>query len=115
MKGHTFNVDEGKSVAIECNEFIIDEKRPPFWEWIHEDDETNKLTIREDKKDKYLLNSDPPYLWIFNAEMSDRGYYRCCIEYSTSKFQPCKRGTTVLYNIIILYNFFIDCTHTIFT
>jgi hypothetical protein len=42
--------------------------------------------IREDKKDKYLgLKSDPPYyLWILNAEMSDRGYYRCCIEYSTS-------------------------------
>ena len=92
MKGHTFNVDEGKSVAIECNEFIIDEKRPPFWEWIHEDDETNKLTIREDKKDKYLLNSDPPYLRILNAEMSDRGYYRCCIEYSTSNGEETVRS-----------------------
>jgi hypothetical protein len=39
------------------------------------DDETNTLTIREDKKDKYFgLKSDPPYyLRILNAEMSDRG------------------------------------------
>jgi hypothetical protein len=78
LKGYAFKVDEGKSVAIECK--IIDEEKygPPFWERINENDETNILTIREDKKDKYLgLKSGPPYnLWILNAEMSDRGHYR---------------------------------------
>jgi hypothetical protein len=81
LKGHTFNVDEGKSVAIECNINYEKKYRPPFWERINEDDEKNILTIREVKKNKYLgLRSDPPYyLRILNAEMSDRGHYRCCI------------------------------------
>ena len=96
MKGltSTFNVDEGNSVAIECN--INYEKKycTPFWERIHENDETNILTIREDKKDKYFgLKSDPPYfLRILNAEMSDRGYYRCCVEYSTSNGEETMRS-----------------------
>jgi len=93
LKGHTFNVDEGKSVAIECNIIYEKKDRPPFWERFNENDETNKLTIREDKKDKYLgLKSDPPYLRILNSEMSDRGYYRCCIEYSTSNGEETVRS-----------------------
>ena len=94
MKGYAFKVDEGKSVAIECK--IIDEENycQPFWERIHENDETNILTIREDKKDKYSgLKCNPPYyLWILNAEMSDRGYYRCCMEYSTSNGEETMRS-----------------------
>jgi len=94
LKSYTLTVVEGRSVAIECNNIIYGKKyRPPFWEKIHENDETNKWTIREDKKDKYLgLESDPPYLRILNAEMSDRGYYRCCIEYSTSNAEETVRS-----------------------
>jgi hypothetical protein len=53
LSSHTFNVDEGKSVAIECN-IIYEKKYRLFWEWINEDDEANILTIREDKTDKYF-------------------------------------------------------------
>jgi hypothetical protein len=49
LKGHTFNVDEGKSVAIECNINYEKKYGPPFCEWINEDDEKNILTIREDR------------------------------------------------------------------
>jgi hypothetical protein len=61
-----YNNDSINSVAIECNINYEKEYHPPFWERINEDDEKNILTIREDKKDKYLgLKSDPPYyLWI---------------------------------------------------
>jgi hypothetical protein len=96
LKGlaRTFNVDEGNSVAIECNINYEKKYRPPFWERINEDDEKNILTIRENKKDKYFgLKSDPPYfLRILNAEMSDRGYYRCCMEYSTSNGEETMRS-----------------------
>ena len=92
LKGHTFNVDEGKSVAIECN-IIYEKKYRLFWEWINEDDEANILTIRENKTDKYFgLENDPPYLRILNSEMSDKGYYRCCIEYSTSNGEETVRS-----------------------
>jgi len=85
LKSYTLTVVEGRSVAIECNIIYEKEYCPPFWERIHENDETNKLTIKEDKKGKYFgLKRDPPCLTILNAEMSDRGDYCCCIEYSTS-------------------------------
>ena len=93
LKGHTFIVDEGKSVAIECNINYEQMCCQPFWERINENDETNKLTIREDKKDKYFgLKRDPPCLTILNAEMSDGGYYCCCIEYSTSNGEETVRS-----------------------
>jgi hypothetical protein len=49
LKGYAFKVDEGKSVAIECKIIYEEKYRPPFWEWINEDDEKNILTIREDR------------------------------------------------------------------
>jgi hypothetical protein len=39
----TFNVDEGNSVAIECNINYEKEYRPPFWERINEEDEKKQL------------------------------------------------------------------------
>jgi hypothetical protein len=42
------------------------------------------LKINENKKDTFDLETDPPCLTILNAQMSDSGYYYCCIEYSTS-------------------------------
>ena len=94
LNGYAFNVDEGKSISIECKIIYEEKYGPPFWERINEDDEKNILTIREDKKDKYFgLRSDPPYfLRILNAEMSDRGYYRCCMEYSTSNGEETMRS-----------------------
>jgi hypothetical protein len=88
-------VDEGKSVAIECN--INYEKKycPPFWERINEDDETNILTIREDKKDKYLgLRSGPPY------------YLRILNEWKKSYF------INILWNFIksvMIFKYLVPC------
>ena len=99
LKGHTFNVDEGKSVAIECN-IIYEKKYRSFWERINEDDETNILTIKKGNTDKYLgLESDPPFLRILNSAMSDRGYYRCCIEYSTSNGEETVRSKKAHLNV----------------
>ena len=42
------------------------------------------MKLNENKKDRVELEIDPPCLTILNAQMSDSGYYYCCIEYSTS-------------------------------
>jgi hypothetical protein len=63
------------SIPIGCEEIEnkIKDGRP-FWEMIRENDETEKLTIKENKKGKYFgLERDPPCLTILNAQMSDRG------------------------------------------
>ena len=101
MKDYALKVDEGKLVSIQCKIIYEEKYGPPFWEWINEDDEKNKLTIREGKKDKYLiLKSDSYYLRILNAEMSDRGYYRCCIEYSTSNGEKKTVGSEKAHLIV---------------
>ena len=85
MKPETFTVYECELVSIRCKDIRnkkIDDQL--FWERIGEHDEENNLTIREKKKGRFDLEIDPPCLTILNAQMSDSGYYYCCIEYSTS-------------------------------
>ena len=85
MKNDTITVYENEAVPIGCEE--IENKTKdcrPFWAMIHENGETETL-IEENKGGKYFgLERDPPCLTILNAQMSDSGYYCCCIKYSTS-------------------------------
>jgi hypothetical protein len=84
LKQDTFTVYESELVSIRCKE-IRNKKYDDqlFWERIDEHKENN-LTIREKIKGRFDLEIDPPCLTILNAQMSDSGYYYCCIEYSTS-------------------------------
>jgi hypothetical protein len=80
----TFTVYVKELVSIRCEKIRNDKENDQlFWEKVDEH-EKNKLTIREKKKDRFDLEIDPPCLTILDAEMSDSGYYYCCIEYSTS-------------------------------
>jgi hypothetical protein len=80
-----FTVYEREEVLIECSE-IRNNKNDgqAYWEKIDENGDSCNLTIREDTEGKYGLKRDPPCLKILNVQISDRGYYRCCINYSAS-------------------------------
>ena len=75
-----FTVYEREEVLIECSE-IRNNKNDgqPYREKIDENGDSCNLIIREDTEGKYGLKRDPPCLKILNVQMSDRGYYRCCI------------------------------------
>ena len=81
-----FTVYETEEVLIECSK-IRNSKNcgEPYWERIVEDDKKHKSTIRLEKGDEFDLETDPPCLKILDVQMSDRGYYRCCIDYSDGK------------------------------
>jgi hypothetical protein len=53
------------------------------------------LTIREDKEGRYGLKKDPSRLTILDTQMSDRGYYHCCIDYSASNRKETARSKKV--------------------
>jgi hypothetical protein len=93
LKNDTITVYENEAVPIGCEE--IENKTKdcrPFWEMIHENEETETF-IKENKGGKYFgLERDPPCLTILNAAMSDSGYYCCCIEYSTSNGRKIARS-----------------------
>jgi hypothetical protein len=80
-----FTVYENELVSIRCKE-IRNKKNDDqvFWEKFDEHDQENNMTIREKKEGRFDLEIDPPCLTILNVQMSDNGYYNCCIEYSTS-------------------------------
>ena len=82
MKQAKFIVYETEDLLIKCSE-IRNNKNDgqPYWERIDENGESCNMTIKEDK---YCLERYPPCLKILNVQMSDRGYYLCCIDYSTS-------------------------------
>jgi hypothetical protein len=51
--------------------------------------------MKEELFHKYIVkfySQSPYFLRILNAEMSDRGYYRCCMEYSTSNGEETMRS-----------------------
>jgi hypothetical protein len=84
LKQNTFTGDENELVSIRCKKIRNDKENDQlFWEKVDEHGK-NKLKINENKKDRFDLETDPPCLTILNAQMSDNGYYYCCIEYSTS-------------------------------
>ena len=84
MKQETFTVYENEFVSIKCKDIRNKKKEDQlFWERIDEHGK-NKLKIREKKEDRFDLEINPPCLKILNAQISDSGYYYCCIEYSTS-------------------------------
>jgi hypothetical protein len=84
LKQNTFTVYENELVSIRCEKIRNDKENDQlFWEKVDEHGK-NKLKINENKKDTFDLETDPPCLTILNAQMSDSGYYYCCIEYSTS-------------------------------
>ena len=84
MKQNTLTVYENELVSIRCEKIRNDKENDQlFWEKVDEHGK-NKLKINENKKDTFDLETDPPCLTILNAQMSDSGYYYCCIEYSTS-------------------------------
>ena len=86
MKQDTLTVYENELVSIGCSKIRNNKNDDQlFWERIHENDEKNKLTIRENTEDRFNLSKDPPRLTILNAQISDSGDYYCCIEYSTSE------------------------------
>jgi hypothetical protein len=85
LKQNTFTVYEKELVSIRCEK--IENKKEndqPYWEKIDENGESCNLTIIEKIEGRFDLETDPPCLTILNAQMSDSGYYCCCIEYSTS-------------------------------
>ena len=85
MTQTTFTVYETEEVSIICNEIRNNKNYgEPYWERIDGNGKSCNLTIREDKEGKYGLKRDPPCLKILNVQMSDRGHYCCCIEYTTS-------------------------------
>ena len=92
-----FTVYESEEVLIECSE-IRNNKNDgqPYWERIDENGESCILTIREDKEGKYGLERYPPCLKILNVQMSDRGYYRCCIVYSASKTVRSEKANLII-------------------
>ena len=84
MKQNTFTVYENELVSIRCEKIRNDKENDQLsWEKVDEHGKI-KLKINENKKDTFDLETDPPCLTILNAQMSDSGYYYCCIEYSTS-------------------------------
>jgi hypothetical protein len=84
LKEKTFTVYENEEVSIRCEKIRNNKENDElFWRKVDEHG-TNKLKINENKKNRFDLKRDPPCLTILNAQMSDSGYYYCCIEYSTS-------------------------------
>jgi hypothetical protein len=84
LKQNTFTVYENELVSIRCEKIRNDKENDQFvWEKVDEHGKI-KLTINENKKDRFDFEIDPPCLTILNPQMSDSGYYYCCIEYSTS-------------------------------
>jgi hypothetical protein len=57
------------------------------------------LTIRKDEKGRYGLTKDPPSLKILNTQMSDKGYYHCCIDYSASDRTETARSKIIKLSI----------------
>ena len=96
MKQETFTVYEREEVLIECS-VITNNKNDgqPYWEKIDENDESCNLTIREDKEGRYGLKKYPSRLTILDTQMSDRGYYHCCIDYSASNRKETARSKKV--------------------
>ena len=85
MKQETITVYKSELASIRCKEIRNKKDEDQlFWERIDEHDEENNMIIREKKEGRFDLEIDPPCLTILNAQMSDSGYYYCCIEYSTS-------------------------------
>jgi hypothetical protein len=85
LEQDTFTVYESELVSIRCKEIRNNKyDDQPFWQRIDEHNEENNLTITKKIKGRFDLEIDVPCLTILNAQMSDSGYYYCCIEYSTS-------------------------------
>ena len=91
-----YTVYEREEVLIEFSEITNNKyDGEPYWEKIDENDESCNLTIREDKEGKYGLKKDPSCLKILNTQMSDRGYYHCCIDYSASNGKETARSRII--------------------
>jgi hypothetical protein len=100
LKQEMLTVYEREEVLIECDE-ITNNKNDgqPYWEKIDENDESRNLTIRKDEKGRYGLTKDPPSLKILNTQMSDKGYYLCCIDYSASDRTETARSQIIKLSI----------------
>jgi hypothetical protein len=86
-----FTVYEREEVLIECSRITHNKNDDqPYWEKIDENDNSCNLIIREGKEgSRYGLKKDPSCLKILNTQMSDGGYYYCCIDYSASNRGYC--------------------------
>ena len=91
---------EREEVLIECRVTTNNKNHDqPYWEKIDDNDESGNLIITKDEKGRYGLTKDPPSLKILNTQMSDNGYYHCCIDYLAS--HPRKTAKSELIKLSI--------------